>query len=150
MIYVSGGNQSNIYLYTSKSIKIYPLDKLQNTTSGANGLVYDKNLNLGYIVGGDFTDPTNSKGNLYKFKIKNNELQFIKTKQKPYGYKSAVTIISKDEVVTCGYSGVEYSKNGGKTWQTITNDSYNACTVTPNKKQIILVGNKGKIAKILL
>lgn len=148
MIYITGGDQSNIYHYTVKNTEIHSLNKLKTTTSGANGLTYDKSLNIGYIVGGDFTNPTNSTGNFYKFKIKNDKLKFIDTKQKPNGYKSGVTIISKNKLLVCGYSGVDYSKNGGKTWETITTDSYNTCKVSPNKKQVILVGNKGKIGKI--
>ena len=149
MLMATGGENSYLYHYTKKHQKTYPIQKNKSTTSGVNALAYNSKFKIGYLVGGDFTAPNNSQANFYKFKIKNNQIVFDTITQ-PQGYKSGVTIISKNKVLVCGYSGVDYSKNGGKTWQTITTDSYNTCTVAPNKKYVIMVGNKGKIGKMTL
>ncbi|MBO6212320.1 YCF48-related protein [Algoriella sp.] len=147
---VTGGELSNLYYYTPKGGQMYALEKTKSSTSGINGLAYDATNNVGYLVGGDFTKPNDSKYNLYKFKITNGKLVFQDSWSYPTGYKSGVTIISKDKVMVCGYSGVDYSIDGGHNWKNITTDSYNTCTVSPDKKYVILVGNKGKIGKVTL
>ena len=150
VLIVSGGVASNLYRYMPKGRQLYGLEKTSSETSGINGMAYNAVYNIGYLVGGDFTKPTDSKYNFYKFKIVNNKLEFIDSWKYPDGYKSGVTIIDQNKVVVCGYSGVDYSADGGHNWEKITNDSYNTCEVTPDKKSVILVGNKGKIGKISL
>ena len=146
---VTGGEQSNIYQYTPKGGTLYTLDKTKSSTSGINGMAYDATNNVGYLVGGDFTKPDDSKYNFFKFKLVNGKLVFQDMWSSPTGYKSSVTIISKDKVMVCGYSGVDYSIDGGHNWKNITKDSYNTCTISPDKKMVVLVGNKGKIGKVL-
>lgn len=147
---VTGGELSNLYYYTPKGGQMYALDKTKSTTSGINGMAYDAVNNVGYLVGGDFTKHEDSSYNFYKFKIINGKITFQDSWKYPTGYKSGVTIISKDKVLVCGYSGVDYSTDGGHNWTNLTKDSYNACSVSPDKKHVILVGNKGKIGKITL
>ena len=149
VIIASGGAESNIYRYTPKGGQVYTLEKTKSINSGINGMAYDATNNVGYFVGGDYSKPEDSKYNLYKFKISpTNQIQFIDSWKYPDGYKSAVTIIGKDKVLVCGFSGVDYSIDGGHNWKNITKDSYNNCVVSPDKKSVILVGNKGKIGKI--
>ncbi|WP_314241166.1 YCF48-related protein [Empedobacter tilapiae] len=147
---VTGGELSNLYYYTPKGGQMYALEKTKSSTSGINGMAYDATNNVGYLVGGDFTKPENSSFNFYKFKLTNGKIAFQDSWKYPTGYKSGVTIISKDKVLVCGYSGVDYSADGGHNWTNITKDSYNTCTVSPDKKYVILVGNKGKIGKVTL
>jgi len=147
---VSGGAASNLYRYTPKGGQLYGLEKSTSTNSGINGMAYDQVENIGYLVGGDYTNPSDSKYNFYKFTIVNNQLNFIDSWKYPEGYKSGVTIINKNKVLVCGYSGVDYSMDGGHNWKNITKDSYNTCVVSPDKKSVILVGNKGKIGKVTL
>ncbi|MBS7333822.1 WD40/YVTN/BNR-like repeat-containing protein [Faecalibacter bovis] len=148
VLIVSGGVASNVYRYTAKGGQLYSLEKSSSTTAGVNGMAYDATNNIGYMVGGDYTKPTDSKYNLYKFKIVNNQINFIDSWKYPEGYKSGVAILSKDKVIVCGYSGVDYSIDGGHNWKNITKDSYNTCIASPDKKSVILVGNKGKIGKV--
>ncbi|WP_313376621.1 hypothetical protein [Chishuiella sp.] len=150
MLLGTGGALSNLYYYTPKGGQMYALEKIKSSTSGINGLAYDPTLNSGYLVGGDFTKPDDSKFNFYKFKIVGGKILFQDSWSYPEGYKSSVTIINKDKVMVCGYSGVDYSIDGGHNWKNITKDSYNTCTVSPDKKYVILVGNKGKIGKVTL
>ena len=127
VLIVSGGAASNVYRYTPKGGQMYALEKTASNNSGINGMAYDAVNNVGYLVGGDYTKPDDSKYNLYKFKIVNNQINFIDSWKYPEGYKSGVTILSKDKVVVCGYSGVDYSIDGGHNWKNITKDSYNTC-----------------------
>ena len=150
VLIVSGGAASNLYRYTPKGGQMYALEKTSSPTAGINGLAYDPTLNLGFLVGGDYTKPNESKNNLYQFNIVNNQLQFNNLWKYPDGYKSAITIIDKNRLMVCGYSGVDYTSDGGFNWKNITKDSYNNCIVSPDKKSVILVGNKGKIGKVTL
>jgi len=150
VLIVSGGAGSNVYRYTPKGGQMYNIDSSTVPTAGVNGMSYDPLLNIGFLVGGDYTKPNDSKNNLFKFSIVNNQLQFDNLWKYPKGYKSDVAIIDKNKILVCGYSGVDYTADGGFNWKTITKDSYNTCQLSPDKKSIILVGNKGKIGKIVL
>lgn len=150
VLLVSGGAASNLYRYTPKGGQLYGLDKSASLTAGINGMAYDLMINVGYLVGGDYKKPSDSANNLYKFSIVNNQLQFDNLWKYPQGYKSGVAIISKEKVLVCGYSGVEYTADGGFNWKSITKDSYNTCSLSPDKKSVILVGNNGKIGKVTL
>lgn len=145
---VSGGKASFLYWYTPNHHKAYALPKLASTTAGINGLCYEPKYNIGYLTGGDFSSPDSTKGTLLKFSIKKNELHFDQRTTLPSGYKTDAVILSKSKVLVCGYSGVEISEDGGKSWRMITKDSYNTCQLTPDGKRVILVGSKGKVGLI--
>lgn len=148
VLLISGGGKSHLYHYTEKETKSYDLPKGDGEFAGMNGMSYNPTLNIGYLVGGDFTKMDDSKGNFLKFQINDSKVELIPTLKHPTGYKTAAAIIDHNKVVVCGYSGVEYSADGGNTWNLLTLDSYNNCKVSPNKKTVILVGNKGKIGRI--
>ncbi len=150
VLLISGGVKSLLYRYTAKETQGYSLDKSKSSTSGMYAMDYNSTLNVGYLVGGDYTKPDASNFNLYKFKIQENKVQFIDTYASPKGYLSSVSIIDKDRVVVCGTNGVQMTNDNGLTWKFITNDGYNSCKVSPDKKYIILVGGKGKLGKIEL
>ena len=148
VLIVSGGSKSNLYRYTPKDRQVFHLAKTESETSGINGMAYDARYKVGYLVGGDFIKPNDSGYNFYKFEIENNQANYIETSNAPSGYKSGITILDKNRLIVCGYSGVDYSIDGGDNWINITKDSYNTCVANPDKKSIILVGNKGKIGQI--
>lgn len=145
---VSGGAATRLYHYHANSLDIYTLDKPLSKTAGINGLKYNPSLNIGYLTGGDFSKPDDSTGNFYRFTIEKEQINFQPTHSKPSGYKTDAAIIDKNTVVVCGYSGVELSKDGGNSWQLITQDSYNTCAVAPNGQWVVLVGSNGKIASV--
>jgi hypothetical protein len=150
VLIASGGEVSYLYHYTKKGLQSYPLPKLASATSGINGLQYNPRLNIGYLTGGDFSASNEREGTIVKFSIQKNKIVFDTTVQSPNGYKTDAVILDANSVIVCGYSGVEMSNDGGKTWQIITKESYNACQITPDKKRVILVGSKGKIGVVNL
>lgn len=148
VLIATGGVASNLYRYTQNGGQLYTLPKTESTTAGINGLAYDPEHNIGYMVGGDFMKPTESDNNVLKFKINDNKVEILDMWSYPKGYKSGVTILSKEIAVVCGYSGVEYTTDAGFNWREVTKDSYNACYASPDKKSVIIVGGKGKVAKL--
>lgn len=145
---VSGGTKSRlIQKYAATPL---PIIQGQETT-GANSIdVYDngngKGSNRMIIVGGDFKADTSSQKNCF---ITNDGGKTWKApKEPPHGYRSCVEYLSKDDLLSCGLTGVDYSFNGGKTWQWISKESFHVCRIAKQGTGIFLAGNNGKIAKI--
>jgi hypothetical protein len=60
-----------------------------------------------------------------------------------------VEYLSKDDLLSCGLNGVDYSANGGKTWQWISKEGFHVCRIAKIGTSIFLAGNNGKIGKIV-
>jgi hypothetical protein len=59
-----------------------------------------------------------------------------------------VEYLSKDDVLTCGLNGVDYSSNGGKTWKWISQEGFHVCRIARMGTGIFLAGPNGKIARV--
>jgi photosystem II stability/assembly factor-like uncharacterized protein len=146
---VSGGTKSRLI----KRFDATPLPLIQGQeTTGANSIdVYDngngKGSNRMIVVGGDFKADTSSQKNCF---ISTDGGKTWKTpKEPPHGYRSCVEYLSKDDLLSCGLSGVDYSFNGGKSWQWISKESFHVCRIAKQGTAIFLAGNNGKIGKII-
>lgn len=150
ILIASGGSASLLYRYTNKEVQGYQIDKTKSTTAGIYGMDFSPKLNLGFLVGGDYTKPNESDNNFYKFKIENNKVKFVDMYSIPKGYLSSVSIIDQNKFIVCGPNGIQYTTDHGVNWETLTTDAYNTCQVSPDKKFVILVGPKGNVGKIIL
>jgi len=141
-IAVTGGTKSRL-MYADK---FYPLDIVQGKeTTGANSIdVYDKNA---VIVGGDFNKDTSAFKNCVLVELKKNP-EFKLSQTPPHGYRSCVTYITKDKLITCGTSGVDISNDGGLNWQLISNESYHVCAKAKKGNAVFLAGKNGRIARL--
>lgn len=141
--YISGGKASR-FLHTSHPSQTIPLQQGSSTT-GANAIAkWGKHI---VIVGGDFDNKQLSDGTCV---ISNNGgRSFTAAQQPPLGYKSSVCFVTKNLLVACGTSGVDWSNNGGKTWQNITTAQFHVVQKTPNSRVVYLAGNKGNTAKLI-
>jgi photosystem II stability/assembly factor-like uncharacterized protein len=63
----------------------------------------------------------------------------------PHGYRSSVKFIDNNLVVACGTSGVDLTKDGGKNWTLISNQSFHVVQHQPNKKAAFFAGSGGRI-----
>ncbi len=142
----SGGTYSRLITASSKTL--LPIIQGKETT-GANSIdIFDlakskKNI---IVVGGDFAADSSSYKNCY---YSNNGGKTWKSpKVPPQGYRSCVEYLSQKDILTCGLTGVDYSKNGGHTWTLISNSSFNVCRIAKQGKTVFLAGNKGTIAKL--
>ncbi|HVG16998.1 MAG TPA: hypothetical protein VM935_18645, partial [Chitinophagaceae bacterium] len=63
---------------------------------------------------------------------------------------SCVEFLSKTQLVTCGITGVDYSFDGGKTWQLVSTEGFNVCRIAKKGADVFLAGEGGKIAKLIL
>lgn len=146
---VSGGTKSR--LITNDNIFDLPIIQGQETT-GANSIdIYDDGKRVWskrmIVVGGDFKADSSSQKNC--FFTTDGGKTWKAPSVPPHGYRSCVEYLSKDDLLTCGLNGVDYSFNGGKTWQWISKEDFNVCRIAKLGSSIYLAGNNGKIGKIV-
>ena len=154
---ISGGMVSRLWINGVAR----DLDILQGGTStGANSIAISPNGNKLIIVGGDFAKFKESQKNITGFdlmvqkrnpkNINNNNWELINNLGNPNGYKSGVTFLTNQLLVACGTSGVDISKNGGKNWDLISNESFHVVKKQPNRKAVYLAGSGGRIGYLQL
>jgi photosystem II stability/assembly factor-like uncharacterized protein len=146
---VSGGTRSR--LFTKGGDVDLPLIQGKETT-GANSIsVFDKGNMKGtdrmIVVGGDFAKDSSIDKNC--FYTTNGGKTWKAPDVPPHGYRSSVEFLSKDDIMACGINGVDYSADGGKTWKWISKEGFNTCRIAKLGPSIFLVGNNGKVAKII-
>ena len=157
---ISGGMVSRLWINGVAR----DLDILQGGTStGANSIAISPNGNKLIIVGGDFAKFKESQKNIIGFNLfltpnteqKHKSIRYQKWGQRknlgnPNGYKSGVTFLTNQLLVACGTSGVDISKNGGKNWDLISNESFHVVKKQPNRKAVYLAGSGGRIGYLQL
>ena len=149
IFFVSGGKKSR--LFSESGTTTLPIIQGKETT-GANSIdVYDNgNMKASKqmaVVGGDFSAAASSENNC--FITTDGGRTWKAPKEPPHGYRSCVEYLSKDDLLSCGLNGVDYSFNGGKTWQWISKESFHVCRIAKLGNTIFLAGNNGKIGKIV-
>jgi photosystem II stability/assembly factor-like uncharacterized protein len=146
---VSGGTRSSLFTETGNTV--LPIIQGKETT-GANSIdVYDnggpKASDQVVVVGGDFNADSSSEKNCF---ISSDGGKTWKAPNvPPHGYRSCVEYLSKDDLLSCGINGVDYSANRGNTWQWISKEGFNVCKIAKLGTSIFLAGNNGKIGKIV-
>lgn len=144
---VSGGIESSLIEFPFGKKRAIPLIK-GKTSTGANSIAISKK-NKGVIVGGDFANDTLREGNMVLFNYGEKELEpsFLKPTTPPHGYRSCVIYIDETNLITCGTSGVDISKDGGINWELISNESFHVVQKAKNGNAVFLAGKGGRIAK---
>jgi hypothetical protein len=99
------------------------------------------------IVGGDFMNDTSRVKNAVGLKqsIRKSSWVIEKSIGHPNGYRSGVVYISNSSLISCGTSGVDISKNNGKSWDLISTESFHVVRKQPNTKSVFLAGGGGRI-----
>ncbi|MAU16355.1 MAG: oxidoreductase [Muricauda sp.] len=108
---------------------------------------YDENL--GFAIGGDYTQPESNKANKIKTMDGGKTWQLIADGQEP-GYKSCVQFVPNsdgDELVAVGFTGISYSHNGGTSWKHISDASF--YTLRFLNDSIAFAAGKDRIAKLV-
>lgn len=141
-IYVTGGKKSRLFI-DGVPLEIPIIQGLE--TTGANGLDITPNYE-GIIVGGDFNTPNQSTKNCVLFNFKGGP-KFIVPSIPPTGYKSSVVYLNRKFVICCGTSGVDFSKDGGKTWKQISKESFHVIQKAKKGNAVYLAGSNGKVSR---
>lgn len=143
-VYVSGGKSSRLFYRPGDSIMIPIIQGKEST--GANSIALFKSH--GVIVGGDFAKDTISLKNAVLFTLK-NKIKFSLPSTPPHGYRSCVIYLNEKNLLTCGTSGIDISKDGGMNWQLISKESFHVCRKAKNGNAVFLAGSNGRIAKLM-
>lgn len=147
--FISGGLHSRLFIRDS-AIDLPLLQGQQST--GANSIaIYDNNKLKGgqhlIIVGGDFTHDTSSKKNCVLTHDGGKTWIFPLTP--PHGYRSCVEYTGKEQILTCGTSGVDFSTDDGMNWQLISSEGFHVCRRAKKGSAVFLAGSKGRIARLV-
>jgi photosystem II stability/assembly factor-like uncharacterized protein len=150
IVFVTGGLTSRLW----KDGKAEALPILQGTNStGANSIAVSPNGKNIVIVGGDFSNDKLANQNIVGYqKLSNKKQQNWEpfTLANPNGYKSCVEFIDNNLLITCGTSGVDFSKDKGTSWEKISDASFHIVKKHPTKKGAYLAGAGGSISFVEL
>ena len=120
-------------------------------TTGANSIAVRqnkkrKNNKYMIVVGGNFAADTVTAKNCVI--TKDGGKTWLTPTVPPHGYRSCVEFINRDNLITCGTSGVDVSSDGGMNWQLVTKDGFHVCRAAKKGTAVFLAGGNGKIAKL--
>lgn len=107
---------------------------------------YDEDL--GVIIGGDFTDSQINKGNKAFTQDGGNTWELV-AEGYPPGYMSCIQFVPNSrgkQMVAVGYTGINYSKDSGKTWQNLSKEGF--YTIRFQNDSIAFAAGKNRIAKL--
>jgi hypothetical protein len=143
-VFASGGKSSRLFHANLQ----YSLPIMQGGEStGANSLAIYNNKKA-IVVGGDFTKDTIASNNCVLFDLA-KKIHFTIPQTPPHGYRSCVIYLDKKNLLTCGTSGVDISKDGGMNWELISKESFHVCQKAKIGKAVFLAGGNGRIAKLV-
>jgi hypothetical protein len=143
-IFVSGGKISR--LFVDEICYSLPLQQGLSST-GANAFDLSPSQRRGIIVGGDFARDKLSDSSAVLFSL-NNQISFSTPKIPLHGYRSGVAYITNKKITACGTSGVDFSKDGGKTWKLIDKGSFHVVKKSRSGTAVFFAGTKGRIGKL--
>lgn len=94
-------------------------------TEGIYSMAFYDNNN-GFAIGGDYTNPESNTSNKIITKDGGNTWTLIASGKEP-GYRSCVQYVPNGngkELVTVGFKGIDYSKDGGDSWKSISKEGF--------------------------
>ncbi|TDS15400.1 sortilin (neurotensin receptor 3) [Maribacter caenipelagi] len=108
---------------------------------------YDKNL--GFAIGGDYTNPNNFKANKAITKDGGKTWRLVADGNEP-GYKSCVQFIPGTNgtgLVVVGFTGITYSSDMGESWKELSKESF--YTIRFQNDSIAYAAGKNRISKLV-
>lgn len=106
------------------------------------------NTDLGVAFGGDYTDPGNAKANKAITRDGGRTWQLLADGETP-GYKSCVQFVPHsggNDIVALGFTGISYSKDMGRTWTTLSEESF--YTLRFLNDSVAYAAGRNRIAKL--
>ncbi len=151
MVAVTGGKKSRLFSWNFNAKKNIIVDSVPimqgGTSTGANSIDVWKNKAV--IVGGDFSKDTISSNNCVLVSFEKKLAKMTLPQTPPHGYRSCVIYLDENNLLTCGTSGIDLSKDGGMNWQLISKESFHVCQKAKKGSAVFLAGSNGKIAKLI-
>lgn len=149
--WVATGGKASRVLFSSnkgKSWKVFDTPIIQGV--GSSGIYsidfYDENI--GFAIGGDYTQPEANKQNKIKT-IDGGKTWSVVANGKSPGYRSCVQFIPNSTgkaLVAVGFNGIDYSKDFGNTWKHLSDEGFYTIRFL-NDSTAYAAGN-GRISKL--
>ncbi|MCG7751403.1 WD40/YVTN/BNR-like repeat-containing protein [Flavihumibacter cheonanensis] len=148
-IFVSGGKQSRVF-YAGQAFEL-PL-KQGETSTGANAIAlkYPNRKRGGrhwVVVGGDFGKDKEKDGN-FCF-TQDGGASWQQATAPPQGYRSGISYVRGNQLIACGTSGVDWSRDGGRNWTLFSSVGYHVVQKAKDGKAVYLAGGNGRIGKLV-
>jgi len=102
----------------------------------------------GIVVGGNYLQDKERKNNALV--TNDGGATWLTPTTSVFGYRSGVLYVNKNLCVAVGTSGVDLSKDGGMSWENLSELSFNAVKKAKKGKLILLAGSKGMIYSLIL
>ena len=127
--WVATGGMSSRILYSSDKGQTWevvetPIIQGKSTTGIYSVDFYDENI--GYAIGGDYTNPAANTTNKIKTENGGKTWTLVADGKNP-DYRSCVQYIAKKngkELVAVGFRGISVSRDGGEHWKQISDESF--------------------------
>jgi len=148
---VSGGKSSRLF-YSSNKGKTWevhntPIVQGDEMTGIFSADFYDENI--GFAVGGNYAVPENKSANK-ALTIDGGKTWKLMAENSGFGYASCVQFVPNSKgkgLVTVGFSGLQYSSDGGETWKQLsTEKDFHTIRFLDNSTAI--AAGKNKIVKV--
>ncbi|WP_374163541.1 WD40/YVTN/BNR-like repeat-containing protein [Arcticibacter sp. MXS-1] len=145
---VTGGVRSRVFCSADKGRhwSVYDAPILQGMDSRGPFSIDFYNAGEGIMVGGDYKTDTLRDRNA--FLTTDGGKTWHRPDVNPFGFRSCVTYVAKELLLSTGTSGTDISKDGGKTWTRISDEGYHVASVLKKGKEVLLAGAKGRIALV--
>ncbi|MFC2121806.1 WD40/YVTN/BNR-like repeat-containing protein, partial [Bacteroidota bacterium] len=152
--FVTGGISSARVFYSTdkgESWKVADTPVTNGASSkGIFSVAFYDTMN-GIIVGGDYAKDTIDTANAAITTDGGKSWNLIEDKH-PEGFRSCVNYIPGTKgkgLMCCGTSGIDYSIDGGESWENLNNNSYHVVSFGDSFNSGWLSGGGGRIAKIV-
>jgi hypothetical protein len=143
-MYVSGGISSR--LFWGNNCLPLPLQSGKNST-GANAMAISPSFKTAIIVGGDFANDKLGDSSCVLISFEKG-VQLSSPQTPLNGYKSSVSFVSENEVVTCGTSGVDFSVDHGLNWKNISKIGFHVVKKSKKGQTVFFAGANGKLGRL--
>jgi photosystem II stability/assembly factor-like uncharacterized protein len=146
----TGGKVSRVWYSENKGdswTSLNPPMLQGGTMTGMYSLAF-RNSMVGLVVGGDYEKDTVRTDHIYL--TTNGGATWTKPSIPTRGLRECVEFISSTDLIATGLPGSDYSTDGGKTWQSLS-DERNLYVVRKARKGslILMCGASGKLKKVV-
>lgn len=120
----------------------------QRETQGIYSLAFS-DAHTGFAIGGDYTRPEEHNGNKARSENGGQSWELVAEGALP-GYKSCVQFVpgtGGQGLVAVGFTGIDYSSDGGRNWQTLSDASF--YTFRFANDTVAYAAGRGRVARLV-
>ena len=141
----TGGTKSNIYTSDDYGLiwQKFACPILQGGSSAGAFSIDFYDSNRGIVVGGDYQKDKENSNNILL--TSDGGKTWTKPPKPIFGFRSGVLWYDDKNCFATGTSGTDVSRDGGKNWYHISDESFNAIKKAKKGNLVILAGNKGLV-----